>query len=67
MSIDVQVGPLPNCERCGEQPATTKLVFTYRGEEYAEHFYCEPCCDLAWEEGVQAVDAKAATLKEHGL
>ena len=61
------IRPLPLCERCGEAQANTSLTFTYRGEEYAIHYYCEPCCDLAWEEGVKAVDTKAAALRDKGL
>ena len=58
---------LPLCERCGKRPADTSLTFTYREEEYAVHYYCAPCCDLAWEEGVKAVDERAAKLKSRGL
>lgn len=60
---------LPMCERCGVVRANTSLNFSYRDEEYAVHYYCEPCCDLAWEEGKAYVDAKAAALakaKEEG-
>ncbi len=53
---------LPLCERCEKAPANTSLTFTYRGEEYATHYYCGPCCDIAWDEGVAHVDAKAAAI-----
>lgn len=54
--------PLPLCERCGKVRATTSLNFSYRDEEYAVHYYCAPCCDIAWDEGVAYVDAQAAKL-----
>ncbi len=53
---------LPLCERCGKATATTALEFSYRDEPYTIHYYCPPCCDIAWEEGVAYVDAKAAAL-----
>lgn len=58
---------LPLCERCHTARSTTSLTFSYRGENYVEHFYCAPCCDLAWDEGVKAVDKRAAKLKTIGL
>jgi len=61
------VKSLPLCERCGAVRATASLTFSYRDEPYAEHFYCSPCCDLAWDEGVATVDAKAAALRQAGL
>jgi len=55
------------CERCGDVRATTSLTFSYRDEPYSERFYCAPCCDLAWDEGVAYVDAKATALRHAGL
>jgi hypothetical protein len=67
MEDTAAVASLPTCQRCEQAIATTALEFSFRGEPYMIGYYCPPCCDAAWREGIAYVDTKAAALAEAGI